>query len=100
LGSTSRWLDQGEPMAVEIRLTKAGKKKLFTYRVVVADRRHPKEGGVLERVGMYDPKRKPPLLVLKRERIEYWIGKGARPTPTVGRLLKRPAPPAPEEKQG
>jgi len=81
-------------MAVTIRLTRVGKKKNPSYRVVVADQRRKRDGHILEAVGHYDPRKEPIALVLKSERIQYWVGKGARPTNTVSRLIKRNTPKA------
>ena len=76
-------------MAVHIRLARAGAKKLPFYRIVAADQRAPRGGRFIERLGTWDPRRKE--LVLKKERIAYWMGKGALPTETVDGLLKKSA---------
>ncbi|MEM9873425.1 MAG: 30S ribosomal protein S16 [Myxococcota bacterium] len=76
-------------MAVHIRLARAGAKKLPFYRIVAADQSAPRGGRFIERLGTWDPRRKE--LVLKKERIAYWIGHGARPTATVDGLLKKSA---------
>ena len=74
-------------MAVKIRLRRMGAKKKPFYRIVVADSRMPRDGRLVEEVGTYDPLQSPSKVVLKRERISYWIEKGAQPTDTVKRLL-------------
>jgi len=76
-------------MAVHIRLSRAGTKKVPFYRIVVADQRAPRGGRFIERVGSYDPRR--PELVLDQPRIQHWISKGAQPSHTVALLLKNAA---------
>jgi small subunit ribosomal protein S16 len=79
-------------MAVHIRLSRVGAKKSPLYRVVVADQRSPRGGRFIEKLGTYDPSSTSGLLVINRERLEYWRGHGAQPSHTVERLLKRQAP--------
>ena len=76
-------------MAVKIRLARYGAKKRPFYRIVVADGRYPRDGRFLENVGTYNPMVEPNELSLKKERIEYWLGQGAKPTDTVNSLLKK-----------
>lgn len=75
-------------MAVKIRLARAGKKKQPFYHVVAADERKARDGRFLEVIGTYDPSNKERRFVGKKERIEYWLGQGARPTETVSKLLR------------
>jgi len=82
---------KGSRMAVHIRLARAGAKKKPFYRVVVTDQRSPRGGRFLENIGTYDPSKDPGLLVVKKDRLEYWRKNGALPSETVGRLLKRQA---------
>jgi len=72
---------------VKIRLTRKGRKKVPFYRVVVVDSRKARDGDFIENVGHYDPRHKE--LILNRDRIEYWISKGAQPTNTVAKLIAR-----------
>ena len=51
-------------------------------------RRRPRNGRFVEIVGTYDPQKKPALVQLKNERVEYWISKGAQPSDTVRSFLK------------
>ena len=76
-------------MAVKIRLARHGAKKRPFYRIVVADIECPRNGRFLEVVGTYNPLQDPPAVVLKDDRIIYWIGQGAIPTDTVKSLLKK-----------
>jgi small subunit ribosomal protein S16 len=71
-----------------IRLARFGKKKLPSYRVVVTDKRRPRNGRFVEIVGTYDPLKKPAAIDLKAERIKYWLGCGAQPSDTVRSFIK------------
>ena len=71
-----------------IRLARIGKKKKPFYRVVVIDKRKPRNGRTVEVVGTYDPLKKPAEIQLKAERIKYWLGCGAQPSDTVRSFLR------------
>jgi small subunit ribosomal protein S16 len=74
-------------MAVKIRLTRKGKKKQPTYRVVVADSRSPRDGRYIEQIGRYDPRQEPSLVEIDNDRAKYWIDNGAQPSDAVHKLL-------------
>ena len=77
-------------MALSIRLSRGGAKKRPFYRIVVADKRSPRDGRFIERVGSYNPmlpSDHADRIVFKDERVKYWIGCGAQPTDRVARLL-------------
>ena len=76
-------------MAVKIRLTRIGKKKAPSYRVVVADSRSPGGGRFVEEIGFFDPLTKPETINLDGEKAKAWIKNGAQPTDTVRALLKK-----------
>lgn len=71
-----------------IKLMRTGAKKRPSYRVVVKEKQSKRDGAYLENVGTYNPTREPAEIKLDMDRVRYWIGKGARPTDTVGRLIK------------
>ena len=73
---------------VRIRLTRVGSKKNPIWRVVVADKRSPRDGRVIENIGTYNPQTDPSTVTLKQERLEHWIAEGAKPTDTVLKLMK------------
>jgi len=75
-------------MAVKIRLTRKGKKKQPTYRVVVADERSPRDGRYIEQIGRYDPRQEPSVVEIENERAEYWLSVGAQPSDAVRKLLE------------
>jgi small subunit ribosomal protein S16 len=72
---------------VKIRLSRVGRKKIPFYRIVVMDSKKARDGEYIENVGHYDPRHKE--LTIKRDRIEYWISKGAQPTNTVAKLIAK-----------
>src|SRR6266540_6537236 len=76
-------------MAVSIRLRREGAKNRPYYKVVVADRRSPRDGKFIEIIGAYDPKKPGHNSTLKIDRVEYWISKGAQPSDTVRSLIKK-----------
>jgi len=59
------------------------------FKVVVTDKRSPRDGKFIEIVGTYDPKKPGVNSTLKLERIDYWISKGAQPSDTVRSLIKK-----------
>ena len=73
---------------VKIRLTRTGKKKAPSYRVIVADNRYPRDGRFIEEIGFYDPTAEPSVVKIDTEKAKEWIAKGAKPTETVAKLLK------------
>ncbi len=75
-------------MSVSMRLTRVGGKKDPVWRVVVADRRAPRDGRFLETIGRYNAQTEPSTIVLDEERVRYWLDKGAQPSDTVKKLLK------------
>lgn len=75
-------------MAAVIRLARRGKRNDPYYHVVVADKAKPRDGRFIEVLGTYDPCNKEQKFVGKKERLEYWLGKGARPSETVSHLLR------------
>ena len=75
-------------MAVKIRLTRLGKKKQPTYRVVVMDSRKPRDGKYIEQLGFYDPKQEPSIVEIDNERALYWLRTGAQPTERAQKLLE------------
>ena len=75
---------------LKIRLARGGAKKRPYYSIVVADSHSPRDGRFIEKVGSYNPllkKDDPNRVVLKAERIQEWIAKGAQPTDRVAREL-------------
>jgi len=84
---TSYNLRQEEVFVLAIRLARIGKKKHPFYRVVVLDKRKPRNGRTVEVVGTYDPLKNPAEIKLDADRIKYWLGCGAQPSDTVRSFL-------------
>ncbi len=75
---------------VVIRLARTGAKKRPFYHVVVADKRMPRDGRYIERLGYFNPiatGQEIPLC-LKTDRVDYWLSQGAQPSERVQSLLK------------
>ena len=76
-------------MSVRIRMARHGGKKKPFYRIVVTDQENKRDGRFIEVVGTYDPRDKENKVSLKKDRIQYWISKGAQASETVGILIKK-----------
>ncbi|HQR36773.1 MAG TPA: 30S ribosomal protein S16 [Blastocatellia bacterium] len=73
---------------LSIRMTRLGAKKRPFYRIIVTERDAKRDGRFVEIVGHYDPIATPPVIKIDRDRYDYWMSKGAKPTDTVRRCLK------------
>jgi len=73
---------------LSIRMTRVGSKKKPFFRVVVTEARSKRESEFVEAVGTYNPRTKPAKVELNRDRVEHWLGKGARPSDSVRTLLR------------
>lgn len=76
-------------MATVIRLRREGTKNRPFFRIVATDSRMPRDGRFIELLGTYDPMKEGVNFTLKRERADYWLSKGAKPSDTVRSILKR-----------
>ncbi len=74
---------------LRIRLTRKGSKHQPHYRVVVADQRAPRDGAFVDIIGHYNPRTQPITFVIDHEKTKDWLSKGASPSETVQKLLKR-----------
>jgi small subunit ribosomal protein S16 len=75
-------------MPVKIRLTRMGKKKQPSYRVVVIDSRKPRDGAYIEQIGFYDPRQEPSTVEIDNEAALKWLRNGAQPTERARKLLE------------
>jgi len=73
---------------VRLRLRKVGSKAQQSFRIVAADREHPRDGRFLEAVGFYNPRTQPATIELDEARVFHWLQHGAQPSESVGQLLK------------
>ena len=76
-------------MAVRIRLTRIGRKHAPFYRIAVYDGRTRRDGAYIEKLGTYNPRKKPEQKIqMKQDRFDYWVSKGAKPTEALEKILK------------
>jgi small subunit ribosomal protein S16 len=80
---------------VVIRLRRAGSKKRPFFRVVVTDSRAARDSRFVEILGHYNPRTKPAIVKVDRDRVDHWIKKGAQPSDSVRTLIARHLTPAP-----
>lgn len=76
-------------MAVKIRLKRFGTKNRDQWRIVVAEAKMPRDGRFIEEIGHYDPLPAKEVIVVKSDRLKYWVAKGAQVSPSVKSLVKR-----------
>lgn len=76
---------------VRLRMKKMGRRNRAYFRICAFDAREERDGRSIEQLGTYDPmeKEESKKVVLKRERIEYWLSVGAQPSETVASILKK-----------
>jgi len=74
-------------VSLKLRLTRMGSTKNPHYRVVVAESSRARDGRFVEIVGHYNPRVYPESVALKEDRVRYWIGRGAQPSPAVKKLM-------------
>ena len=76
-------------MAVKIRMKRVGAKNAPYFRIVVADSRSPRDGKFIEEIGSYQPLKKGDNFILKLDRAQFWVSKGAQPSDTVASFIKK-----------
>jgi small subunit ribosomal protein S16 len=76
-------------MSVVIRLSKTGKRGESRYRIVVTEKRYRRDGKPIESLGYYEKREKSENKDIDRKRYDYWISKGAKPSPTVEKILSK-----------
>lgn len=72
---------------IVFRLSRTGKKKQPYFRIVVQDKQRDPWSPAIEVVGNVNPRLEKKDAVLNKERIAYWLSKGAQPSPTVHNLF-------------
>jgi small subunit ribosomal protein S16 len=86
---------KGQNSVLMIRLSRRGARKQPHYRIVVIEKDRARDGRSVEVVGTYNPRTNPASIVLKRERVDYWVSKGAQLSDRVRKIVeKAPATPA------
>ena len=73
---------------VRLRLRKVGSKGQQSFRIVAAEREHPRDGRFLEAVGTYNPRTHPSTITLDEARAYHWLKNGAQPSESVTKLFK------------
>jgi small subunit ribosomal protein S16 len=73
---------------VKIRLTQTGTKNSKKYRLIAIEEGKRRDGNAIEILGSYDPTIKPPKIVLKNDRIKYWLSVGAQMTESAKELIE------------
>jgi small subunit ribosomal protein S16 len=73
---------------VRIRLRKVGSKRQQSFRIVAADREHPRDGRFLEMLGVYNPRTDPATITVDEARVYHWLKNGAQPSESVLKLFK------------
>lgn len=74
-----------------IRLARRGARKQPHYRIVVIEKVRARNGRPVEVVGTYNPRTNPATVELKRDRVDYWVSKGAQMSERVGKIYSKPA---------
>ena len=74
---------------LSIRMTRMGSKKKPYFRVVLTEARSGLLGDIVENLGTYNPRSKPAQVNINKDRVEYWIKQGARPSDSVRTLLSK-----------
>ena len=78
-------------MSVCIRLKRIGKnpKGRYFFRIAVFDKRRGRNSYSIEELGFYDPTKEPVLIKLNKERLNFWLSRGAQMSETIKSLVKR-----------
>jgi small subunit ribosomal protein S16 len=71
-----------------MRLRRVGSRRNPNWRIVVADRRSPRDGRTIETIGHYNPRTEPSVIEIDTDRARHWLDHGAQPTRTVATLLR------------
>ena len=80
---------------VAIRLRRAGSNKRPFFRVVVTDSRSARDSSFVEILGHYNPRSKPAVVRVDKDRVAFWLSKGAQPSDSVRTLIARHLSPTP-----
>lgn len=76
-------------MAVTLRLYRVGKKGYATYKIVAVNKRYKSNGKYIEAVGIYNPHKASAKVDIKKERLEYWLTRGAVVSEGLRKLIKK-----------
>ncbi|MDK2956300.1 MAG: small subunit ribosomal protein [Desulfovibrionales bacterium] len=76
-------------MALKLRLTRIGSKKRPFYRIVAMDSAGRRDGRALDYLGHYNPMVEPAEIKIDKDKLQHWLGQGAKPSDTVRSLIKQ-----------
>ena len=76
-------------MAVKIRMKRFGSKNRPQWRIVVSDAKMPRDGRFIEEIGHYDALPKEDIFVVKQDRLDYWVKRGAQMSVALKSLVRR-----------
>ena len=76
-------------MAVAIRLQRKGRTHRPFYHIVATDRKAPRDGKFIEKLGTYNPNSEPSEIVYNEERLKHWYAHGAQVSPSLKKILQR-----------
>ena len=76
-------------MAVKIRMKRFGSKNRPQWRIVVSDAKMPRDGRFIEEIGYYDALPKEDIFVVKQDRLDYWVKRGAQMSVALKSLVRR-----------
>jgi small subunit ribosomal protein S16 len=76
-------------VAVKLRLMRLGRKGQPFYRIVAVDSRKRRDGAYIEKIGHYNPLRRPAEVVVDDDKALKWLSRGAQPSDTVRNLFSR-----------
>jgi len=74
---------------LSIRMRRTGSKKRPFFRIVVSEARSKKEGQFIDILGFYNPRLKPAVFEINKERVAHWVKMGARPSDSVRTLMSK-----------
>jgi len=76
---------------LKVKLSQVGKKRQFSFRIVIAEARGKRDGQYIEKIGFYDPHYQPPKFKIDQKRLKYWLGHGAQMTDGVRKIIQNHA---------
>lgn len=76
---------------VKIRFARFGAKKHPFYHIVVTDSENPRDGRFIEQIGTYDPAKPMGSAVVSKDRLDHWVGRGAKLSESLAKVIREQA---------
>lgn len=76
---------------VKIRFARFGAKKRPFYHIVVTDSENPRDGKFIEQIGTYDPAKAMGSADVRRDRLDHWLGRGAKLSESLAKVIREQA---------